>query len=379
MKKIHSYRTAHQGFTLLELGAAMFVLSAMLIATTVTLSMYYKRMHVQLVGQQYQTVNAAVSKYMKLYFVKLITLDATCDKVSLAVATPLSVPTSISSGACALSLPHPFRTSVVVNVANGLQPTVDELKGLGLIDGVTATQLQLQTTDVVYQASGSSGAEMAPHGFVIQIKKTCSPTGCTSGGKLNSLVFNAQPFAMGGKLASFNFDLEEELLIAGGADAAIASLGVPASATSYELKGDLHNFQNPIRDYTSSTAVGVGIRGIMAVQNVYDTSLDSDYARRDGTSTITGDWNFNDHNITGVDYLQAKSIYASDTMNANKFSAMRIKLPAITPLTGCDIATQSLGVEQDTGEIFICRVNGGGYGNPAEGTGWWKGVSSSSP
>lgn len=372
MKKIHSYRSAHQGFTLLELGVAMFVLSAILVASTITLSIYHKRMQAQLVGQQYQSINAAVGKYLKLYFLQLIDVDNACSTLSMGVGTVPTEPGIIATGGCSKTFTNVFKTTSTVVVANALQPTLDELKNLSLIEPTTVSQLQLQTENIVMKTGGI----LAPRVLAIQINKTCAPTGCGAGAKLDSLVFNAQPFVMGSQASRFNFDLEEELLVAGGADAAMANPGIPAGS-SYELKGDLFTSPNPIRNYAASGSVG--IRGIMAIRNSYDAATDSDYARRDGTSTITGDWNFNDHNITGVDYLQAKSIYASGTLNANKFAAMRIKLPAITPLTGCDMATQSLGVEQATGEIFICRVNGGGYGNPAEGTGWWKGVSSSSP
>lgn len=143
--------------------------------------------------------------------------------------------------------------------------------------------------------------------------------------------------------------------------------------TSYELKGDLYSNPNPIRDY-SSGSTGVGIRGIMAVHNSYDaTSLDPEYARRDGTSTMTGDWEFTNYNVTQINTLEAKTVRARNIDVQDK-----IKLPAIKPTTGCDMATQSLGIDAASGEIFICRVKGGGFGD-STGTGWWKAIVSTNP
>ena len=374
MKTYRASPLKHKGFTLIELGIAMFVLSALLIATTVTLSMYYKRMHVQLVGQQYQAITAALGRYMKQYFSQLIALSPECSQMSLAVSSPLSVSSSIASGACRLTLTKPFSSSVTVVVENGFQPTVDELQKLDLLESMSGTQLQLQTSNVVFESLGSSGAALAARRFGVQISKECAPSGCTSGAQLKSLVFNVQPFVVSSDITRFNFDLEEELLIAGGADAAIASLGVPASGSSYELKGDLYSSQNPIRDYTSSSTAGVGIRGIMAVRNRYDTTLDSDYARRDGTSTMTGDWEFSNFNVSDINILSAKYIDATERVTTNKLYAQHYKLPIVSPYARCNPSLEHLGVDAGDGEIYICRKD-----NPSSAWGWWKQVATNAP
>ena len=358
--KLFRYPSLNQkGFTLIELGVTLSVLSAVLIATTVTLSMYYKRMHVQLVGQQYQAINSALGKYMQQYFPQLITLHPNCSVISMAVVDrPLTIPEEITKGACKLNLNKPFNPSVVVSVANGFQPTIDDLRKLDLLAGMTGTQLQLQTTNVVTETTADGDALAGPR-FVVQISKVCNPSSCTSGSALSSLVFNTQPFTMGGDLTRFNFDLEEELLIAGGADAVIASLGMPATGFSYELKGDLYSTKNPIRFYrTAGDSIGLGVRGIMALRNSYAATLDSDFARRDGTSIMTGDWEFSNKDVSQINNLTTFSVYAQ-----------QYRLPYRSPYNKCNANIENLAVDVGDGEIYICRRF-----EDYKPEGWWKPV-----
>jgi prepilin-type N-terminal cleavage/methylation domain-containing protein len=371
--KLFRYPSLNQkGFTLIELGVTLSVLSAVLIATTVTLSMYYKRMHVQLVGQQYQAINSALGKYMQQYFPQLITLHPNCSVISMAVDRPLTIPEEITKGACKLNLNKPFNPSVVVSVANGFQPTIDDLRKLDLLAGMTGTQLQLQTTNVVKETTATGDAPAGPR-FVVQISKVCNPSSCTSGSALSSLVFNSQPFTMSGDLTRFNFDLEEELLIAGGADAVIASLGMPATGSSYELKGDLYSTKNPIRLYRRGDSIGLGVRGIMALRNSYATTLDSDFARRDGTSIMTGDWEFSDKNVSDINILSAEYIDATERVTTNKLYAQHYKLPSRPPFNECDASIETLSVDAGDGEIYICRRF-----DDYLPKGWWKPVVSRS-
>ena len=189
-----------QGFTLIELAVAFFVLSAILLGITMTLNIYSKRMQVQLVGQHYQTINKAVSRYMELYQETIKLLPQDCANLSYAVGTSFASSTSIAKGLCKVNLPHAYLTGTSKPVVNGLQPTLLELKSLALVDGIMEPKLQLKTLMNVAKAnaSGGSSSTLAPAEYAIQIKVNCAlPCLSTSPATYESMVFNTQPYIFG--------------------------------------------------------------------------------------------------------------------------------------------------------------------------------------
>jgi prepilin-type N-terminal cleavage/methylation domain-containing protein len=362
---------AHQpGFTLIELAVVVTIASALMVTITMAMNVHYKRMQTQLVGKQYQLVNAAVGDYMGVHYQALSALPADCAQLDLALGTSLPVVDSIRNGDCRLSLPVAGST---VTVNNGLQPSLPELRALRLLDRITSSELMLPTRNAVAtSASGESSRDLAPSGFAVQVSKECPTTACTEGVQLSSLVFNTQPYVLGGEhLRRFGFDLVEELLMAAGADAAF-SHPVPTGASS-ELRGsqDLYVHANPIRDYSLSKSASAGVPGILAIRNGHGSTTLAQFARRDGASKVTGSWDFDGHPIVGLSSLSSSGVSSVTsrttslsvtgaaqvhTLQAQTVSAGKLKLPAVTAHEACDPALESMGVSALEGLLLMCSV-----------------------
>ena len=369
MKRIISSKRHQKGFTLIELGVGVVVLSTMLVAITLAMNIYFKRMQVQIVGQQYQIVNAAVGKYLKQYASDLKDINDICSTFSMAFKEGRTESNTISGSIfCKRSFANPYKKPATAIVNNVFQPTIHELRELGFIENSTINELQLQTNGIVYMPN--SNKILAPRELVVLITKTCAPSGCPNGAKFDSLVFNAQPFSTGNNMARFNFDLEDELLVAAGPDAAIAKPGIPATS-SFELKGELFSARNPIRDFTNASA-SLGIRGIMAVRNSLDLiggyTGESDYARRDGTSTMTGDWEFSNHDVTEVNWFDANVVYGKTVTGTN------FLLPRVIWRSACNPSIANLAIDQN-GYVVNCLQ----FGTTSEGRPNWLWYNAMTP
>jgi hypothetical protein len=218
------------------------------------------------------TVNDAVGKYMQNYFTELSAIPATCAKVALsegAVPAPLTATCNFTS----VSVSSP---------ANALQPTLAELKTLGLLDANFQDGFLWSTDNTVLSpqlCTGSncgSNANTAKSSYAVQIQKWCNgqlltddATTCDAV-QLKSLTFNAQPFT--NEVGFFKLSRHEKLSTAinsMGGDG-LMSLDPTLDPTG---KGQLFGvgnitFQdNPILKPNPSGNPGNGIPGILAVQN----------------------------------------------------------------------------------------------------------------
>ena len=129
-----------------------------------------------------------------------------------------------------------------VLVANGAQPTVDELRALNYLDAFTSSTLPIDTTKQIVFKNVSGDNIILPARFAIQISRVCvEKTGtsaaqtnylsCTTptGGKgywdLTSLLFNAQPYATSSIYAGQGFNLMHMVFNAVGTDVLMATQG----------------------------------------------------------------------------------------------------------------------------------------------------------
>ena len=361
---------AQTGFTLLELTVVIALLSALVVSLTMGMNVYYKRMQTQLVGKQYQLVNAAVGDYMGVHYQALSALPADCGQIALAKDNSLADTDSIRDGLCSLSLPV---AASAVNLVNGLQPTLEELKNLRLLDRATSTSLMLPSLEVVATSvSGVSSSTMAARSLAVQITKTCPTPDCAAGVQLSSLVFNAQPYVFGSdKLKRYGFDLVDELLIAAGADAAFSHPVAEGESSELRASQDLYVMNNPIRDHSTTRSSALGLPGILAVRNGFGSSTLAQYARRDGTSKVTGRWDFDGNPIIGLSSLSASgvsSVTSSTTslavngtaqvqsLQAHNISAQQLKLPAAVADAECNPTLESMGLSS-AHQLLVCVDN----------------------
>jgi len=115
----------------------------------------------------------------------------------------------------------------------------------------------------------------------------------------------------------------------------------------------------------------LGLPGILAVRNGFGSSTLAQYARRDGTSKVTGRWDFDGNPIIGLSSLSASgvsSVTSSTTslavngtaqvqsLQAHNISAQQLKLPVATADAECNPALESMGLSSGH-QLLVCVDN----------------------
>ncbi len=266
-----------RGFGLLEL-----MLAAM-IAAGITLGYLYNQSRQSAINQAqsqagyYQMVSDAVAKYMAINYdqLKAITQPQTCSEPRLftdaADATAATAPTGCGIQALFLS------GSASSPVANGLQPTLADLKTTGYLDANFSNSFLWPTQLTMYAASGvSTGSSYAAPEYRVQIQAWCNgvaPSTDTVCDKpvLHSLVYNAQPFAANTDNSFINFTRLDRLMQARtalGANAFISyDWALKKDALLYS-DGNKNQLPNLLK-FTSGSDLGVGLEGVLALQATY--------------------------------------------------------------------------------------------------------------
>jgi hypothetical protein len=290
-------------------------------------------------AQSFLLINSAAGNYLSHFNDQLVALKAdgsdffpaACATISMKVGAANAVPPIISSGGCKATLvltQHSDGSAdKTYTVQNALQPTLAELKAMGIMDaGVSEVPLLAVTNEVLGSNSqAEAGTQPAPNTYTVVLYPRCITAG-TAGGALptqcaienkafTTLVFNNQPFDLGGS-SSQNL---AHLLGALGPDGAIsgpAETGVTDPTLRINPSGDLRSLgrgwsiSNPIQQNWSYQKNGAdqqytrGADGIAAVRNGYDATTALEYTRRDGSSPPTADWDFNGKSITNIGNLQ---------------------------------------------------------------------------
>ena len=300
-------------------------------------------------GQLFTVLNDAVGNYMTLLYTQLTeqTADGT-DKIPGTCATlpyrvgesvathsdilakkcTLTVP--LSSGATGTTTSTTSTTSTTTSTAtytldNALQPTLSDLKALGILDRNIA-ETPAMPTELLVSGPNSAGAKstaLAPNGYAISIEPKCVGLGsaastCNKTNKaLISSVINIQPFAQSQYTQNFT-----TLLWAAGPDAAMSG---PADASNIGAQenrinptGEFRSVQagwtrnNPITQEwsvtagTTTTSYTRGADSLMLMRNGYDSAY-WQLARRDGSTPPTANWDFNGKDLTNVGKLTAAS------------------------------------------------------------------------
>ena len=182
---------------------------------------------------------------------------------------------------------------------------------------------------------------------------TPTAQGCPSGSlmALSSLVFNTQPYALTGEQGSGA--LLATVTQAAGTEAVMSN---PVSGG--ELTGRVFSIDNPLRNYEASEK-GIGVGGIIAVRNGYDSYSTSLQTRADGSNPPTAAWDFNNKNLTGVDHLESASasvrgdLTTQGALSANKAGFNELKLPLAVAGNACEKLSQSIAQNTD-GQLLTC-------------------------
>ena len=169
---------------------------------------------------------------------------------------------------------------------------------------------------------------------------------------LSSLLFNTQPYELptwqgsGAMLAT--------AMLTAGTEAVMSN-----PVKGGELESRLLSIANPLRYYdpdNPADITGIGVGGIIAVRNGYDSYSTSLQTRADGSNLPTAAWNFNQKNLTGVGNFESASANVRGDLSANKAAFNELKLPLTTAGNACSSLTQSIAQTTD-GQLLSCISN----------------------
>jgi hypothetical protein len=263
-------------------------------------------------------------------------------------------------------------------VANGLQPTAGELIALNFLESSFSSQTLLPTRPIMRNASGSLG----PAKLSVQITKQCGSTPhCTSGYRLQGMVFNQQPYDFersiqrGATVRDNMYDAFAAM--GGGAAVALAS----SSAEVAELAGykSLFKITNPLQSSSG------GVPGVLAMRSDFNNLTGVTSSDSMGAYAPSGQmWDFSGQSLRGLNTLAAVTM-GVEQLRTNKLTvsgdselqqvkalallAEKIKLPAAALGQVCFPQDQSLAMANDgTGRLLVCPSTGEWtYHNPKDG------------
>jgi hypothetical protein len=204
--------------------------------------------------------------------------------------------------------------------------------------------------NMVYVSSDSFSA-----GTTLDLTPTAQ--GCPNGSLtvLSSLLFNTQPYELpswqgsGAMLAT--------VIQTAGTEAAMSN-----PLTGGELSSPVFSIPNPLRLYDPSDPgdiIGVGVGGIIAVRNGYQSYNRNLQTRADGSNPPTSAWNFNNKNLTSVDNFESASASVrGDIINygalyGNKAAFSQLKLPLALADSACSNFTQDIA-RSTSGQLLTC-------------------------
>lgn len=259
-------RSRQTGFSLIEVSIA--------IALAAMLSMFYlynqstesQLNQAKVQAGYYLVVSDAVGKYMQFYY----------DALQLVPAGGLCSTVSLSSGDTPVAPVMDCKMPGIANSpVNAFQPTVAELKALGMLNPSFQDSFLWPMGTSVKTSTGSAAAKT----FVNRIQAFCPPNAnvpltmgpltCNAKIQFKSLTFNAQPFDLE-QGSIFKLSLNDMLM------ASINSMGGDGFM-SFEFgngllyaAGKQMNMANPIQLVQGGQAKA-GVAGILALQNTVET------------------------------------------------------------------------------------------------------------
>jgi prepilin-type N-terminal cleavage/methylation domain-containing protein len=321
-----------QGFTLIEVSIALVIMGMMILSWVQMQSHQNQRDRARAIAQIYETMNQAAGSYMVNYYPRIIDSNPNCANLPYGgqnLNANLQGPPANCNGVLPAG-------NAQVQIANLRQPTLAELRQLGLLDinpnGARNNVLPLPTFSGLnhqLRVVGLDG-QVAPNAFHILIQNTTEQGNNVD---LRSIVFNLQPY----NLQNNNFGgntLLDQILLVGGANMFLSddtNLGQLRPAQSGEA---LVNIVNPI-SVAQNNGELVGAPHIIAMRNGYGSSGYARYLRRDGSTTLTGNWDVGNMDITNIQNLGVnQNITAGTDISARRNITADGNITAVGQVSG---------------------------------------------
>lgn len=355
------WQRLQRGFTLLELSIVLFIGSGFLMAMMLSVHSHMLQLRAQTMAQRYQAVQAAVQRYVQAHRSLLLALPADCSLPAWQAESPRPPSGVVAMGACTVELTVQGRT---LKIANGLQPAVEQLQSLGLLDPGVGLTLALDHEARVYSpAFAGQSAALAPPRLAVLLRKHCDTADCGGSSPLETLVYNLQPYVLEG--GNWAFDRRDQVNLMFNELGDRAAMSQASDAGRLVGGGERFALDNPVQE-----ASGAGTPGIVALRSLPHSELDDLWARRDGRSTITGDWDFGSRQLKGVSRLGARNLDAQDlqlsgradlnaataqSIEVQRLSPQHLRLPTAEPDQTCDPALSNVALDPASGQLLTCH------------------------
>lgn len=358
----HRRPGAQAGFTLLELTVVLSLGASFILMMVLSMQMNVLQLAAQSMAERYRVVQAASARYAQTFAETLIAAPLGCSVSMYRLQPlPLPLPVVLRSGACSATLQYEGRSTTVFNV---MQPTVRELRDLGMLQPGQPANLLFQVVSQTFQLAPQEEPIIAPAMLGVLLRRQCLSNPCEKTVAIESLVYNLQPYRLQGGLWLFNRRDQVNYLFT-----ELGNGGVIASEARerWDLTAVRGSFRVPS---PVSDAQLVGVAGIVGLRSLTAGEDLSAWARRDGRSAISGHWNFSEHNIQGVSDLQARRLQAeglnlsgsavlgSATVGEAQVRSLQVehlRLPPVRSGEACLSAQSSLAVDVDSGAIVYCH------------------------
>lgn len=326
----------------------------------VSMHSHMLQLKAQSMAERYRGLQAATQRYVQVFRAQLGAAPGICSNSVYEADAPPNLTSVLAGGDCAAMLRVNDRATAVENVR---QPTLKELRALGLLaEGLSMTLLLDRDPRLLPPDSGT-GRASAPAELAVMISSACTGIPCPDSSTYEYLVYNVQPYMLqGGGWTFSRRDQVVELFNELG-NGALMSSDTPGRGDLTGPKGEFTR-GNPVRDGS-----GAGHAGIVGLRAASVPNADSDWARRDGHNVISGAWDFNAQDISGVASLKAKTFDGTDLrltgraeldvatarqMDVDSLTARNVRLPVAAPGQTCLPTQGDLAVQADSGKLLLC-------------------------
>lgn len=343
---------------MLELALVLSIGSGFMVMMIFSMQAHLQQLAAQSMAERYRGLQAATAKYVKEFSDPLAVASTQCSTPMYRTEVGV-ISAVISSGACSAALTYAGKNGVVFNI---LQPSVQELRTLGLLDAHQVGDLLLAHGASVLMPPPDQQT-MAPAQLGVLLKSQCSNSPCARPNAYEVLVYNLQHYRLDGGPWLLTRQDQVNTLFAELGDGAAAS----DASRHNELVGPNNSFSlsNPVTDSQLE-----GLPGIVGLRSVTQLSESSNWARRDGQSAISGDWNFGQNRLEGLSHLQTNSLQTEslrlsgraelgsatvDEAHVKSLQVDSLRLPEVNAGDICVPAQSSLGLDVNLVSLQFCN------------------------
>lgn len=262
------HECSHRGYSLLEFSLVLAMGGAMVLALTLAMQTHQLQRRSELMAERYEQLMAAAVAYAQRFGERLLQLPAACAQSVLGLDRPVPLPQGVRDGQCRLRLEH---QGLSVTLDNGLQPDIQALRSLHLLDATVVPALALDHQARVWSALT---ATLAPAELGVRLERVCQAPLCAGPPILAVSVFNQQPYRLGTQPRMFSQNEQVITLFSAlGDQAAMGGAMDPPGL----LLGPRQRFSlpSPVRD-----PQGAGGRGVVLLRRQLEVPL----TRADATS-----------------------------------------------------------------------------------------------